>query len=390
MKKLAIIGKGTAGVLAAAHFARWANDCEIELYFDANIKPQPVGEGSTLVMPKSLSTTLNFTYEDLHKIDGSFKYGIKKVNWAQGEEFTHMFAPPSVSYHFNAGKLQEYILNELDGVIKVTDKNVIANEIDADFVMDCSGKPQNYDDFIMSEAIPVNSVHVTQCYWDFPRFQYTLTIARPYGWVFGIPLQNRCSIGYLYNNTINTLDEVKADVMEIFRDYNLVPSEHTNTFSFKNYSRRTNFTDRIAYNGNSSFFLEPIEATSIATMDAISRRAYDIWFNNAPVESANLEYRALLDEIENVIMLHYFAGSIFDTPFWDYAMDRGRKNMVKALENIEFAKVLDNSQQDIRDLYGMAPFEYGTWSGASFKQNLTALGLYKKLMNLQIQLRGNQ
>lgn len=389
MKKVAIIGRGTAGVLAVAHFWRWANDCEVELYYDTNIKPQPVGEGSTLVMPKALALDLGFTYEDLHNIDGTFKYGIKKSNWANGGTFVHQFVPPSVSYHFNAGKLQDYVVNILKDKIKVSDKNVTPDDIDADFVMDCSGKPQDYSEFNMSEYIPVNSVHVTQCYWDYPRFQYTLTIARPYGWVFGIPLQNRCSIGYLYNNTINTLEEVKADAEEIFKEYNLIPSEHTNTFSFKNYSRKANFTKRVAYNGNSSFFLEPIEATSIATMDAVNRRAFDVWFNKKPVAEANIEYRTLLAEVENVIMLHYYAGSIFKTPFWEYATNRGYRNIYKAFHNPAFTNMLNYSQQDIRDLYASnSGFEYGTWSGASFQQNLICLGLYEKLRDLHYELGG--
>lgn len=389
MKKVAIIGRGTAGVLAVAHFWRWATDCEVELYYDTNIKPQPVGEGSTLVMPKALALDLGFTYEDLHNIDGTFKYGIKKSNWANGGTFVHQFVPPSVSYHFNAGKLQDYVVNLLRDKIKITDKNVTPDDIDADFVVDCSGKPEDYSEFNMSEFIPVNSVHVTQCYWDYPRFQYTLTIARPYGWVFGIPLQNRCSIGYLYNNTINTLEEVKADVVEIFKEYNLTPSEHTNTFSFKNYSRKANFTKRVAYNGNASFFLEPIEATSIATMDAVNRRAFDVWFNNKPLAEANIEYRTLLAEVENVIMLHYFAGSIFKTPFWEYATSRGHRNISRAFYNPAFANMLNYSQQDIRDLYASSSgFEYGTWSGSSFQQNLICLGLYEKLRDLHAEIGG--
>jgi tryptophan halogenase len=249
--------------------------------------------------------------------------------------------------------------------------------------MDCSGKPQDYDAFNMSECIPVNSVHVTQCYWDAPRFQYTLTIARPYGWVFGIPLQNRCSIGYLYNKDINTLDEVKEDVKNIFEQYNLTPSEHTNSFGFKNYTRKENFTDRIAYNGNSSFFLEPIEATSIATMDMLNRGAFDIWFNGkSPTQTCN-EYTEALEEIEHVIMLHYFAGSIFKTPFWEYATERGTNSMRKAIQRDRFVNIINHSLEDIKFLHANYDNnDYGTWPPSSFQQNLLALNLYEKLKNV--------
>ena len=52
-KKLAIIGNGTAGCLSSAFFNR-NMDWEVEWYFDPNIKPQSVGEGSTIPLPFSL------------------------------------------------------------------------------------------------------------------------------------------------------------------------------------------------------------------------------------------------------------------------------------------------------------------------------------------------
>ena len=111
MKKLAIIGRGTAGSLAAAHFLRHT-DWEIDWYFDNDIKPQAVGEGSNLILPNFLKNCLNFEHHDLSKIDGSFKASIYKEGWGKGQGFHHTFAPPLLSYHFNANKLQDYILTK--------------------------------------------------------------------------------------------------------------------------------------------------------------------------------------------------------------------------------------------------------------------------------------
>ena len=174
-KKVAVIGAGTAGILAISHFNKWMKDCELELYYDSNIKPQPVGEGSTPTLPNCLWQNLEFTFDDLEKVDGIIKYGIDKRNWG-GTDFIHPFYPPVVGHHFNAGKLQNFVLDKLKNDVKIIDKNVTSDDIDADFVMDCSGKPNNYDDFNMSEYISVNAVYVTQCYWEYPRFNNTLTI----------------------------------------------------------------------------------------------------------------------------------------------------------------------------------------------------------------------
>lgn len=372
-KRIAIIGKGTAGVLSALHMSTYADKCEFDWYYDDTIPTQAVGEGSTLVLPKNLRDTIDFGHYDLDKIDGSFKLGIYKKNWGGSGEFMHPFRPPDISYHFNALKLQEFLFDKIKDRFKHYSANVDAKDVDADFVMDCSGKPSDYDEFETAEYIPVNSVHVTQCNWDYTRFQYTLAIARPYGWVFGIPLATRCSIGYMYNNNFNTLDEVKEDVQHVLKEFNLVGSKE-NSFSFNNYYRKQNFSNdgRIAYNGNASFFLEPLEATSIQMIDYIQRMAFDIWNNTITVDYANSRYHNLIREIRNMIMLHYSVGSKFNSPFWDYAIKQGRECVMSLETDARFREILNNLNN-----FNYNIEDYGTWTIPSFKVNLTELGLIK-------------
>lgn len=378
-KKISIIGAGTAGVLAAAHFNRWRKDCDIELYYDSNIAPQPVGEGSTPSLPNVLWHNLHFTFDDLLKVDGTIKHGIDKRNWG-GSDFVHPFYPPVVGYHFNAGKLQKFILDKLKNDIKIIDKNVKHQDIDSDYIMDCSGKPDNYEEFHMSDYISVNAVHVTQCYWDYPTFNNTLALARPYGWIFGIPLKNRCSIGYMYNHNINTLEEVKEDVKNVFSELHLIPSDVTNTFNFKNYFRKENFTERVVYNGNSSFFLEPMEATSIMVMDFINRGAHDIWAGENSIENYNATYLELLEEVEAMIMLHYYSGSKFDTPFWDFAKLRGENSCKRMMKNEKFRFIYEMSKgENPGESFKPEDLNYAALIPLSYKINLSGLNLYNKL-----------
>lgn len=382
MKKLSIIGRGTAGCISVAHFLKYT-DWFVDFYYDHSIKPQAVGEGSNLVLPMRLNHSIDFNHEDLSKIDGSFKYGIKKTNWSTGKEFIHNFPPPNVGYHFNAVKLQDYIVSKVkhNSRLRIIENNIEHQNIDSDFIMDCSGKPEQYDDFVVTDSIPVNSVYVTQCFWDYAKFQYTLTAARPHGWVFGIPLQNRCSIGYMYNNNLNTLEEIKEDVKTIFEEYNLIPSDTTNAFSFKNYYSKENFKGRVAYNGNASFFLEPLEATSIAFMDSINRLALDLWTGEMPTTMANRHYNKHITEIENIIMLHYYAGSTFDTEFWKLAEDKGTSNMLSAITNPKFLEMIQYSKYNNPNI--QAKEDYGTWGLSSFFQNFENLNLYHKLKQLK-------
>lgn len=376
MKRLAIVGRGTAGCYAATFFLK-RTDWNIDWYFDESIKPQTVGEGSLPVFPHDLHQNIGFDYTDLVKVDGTPKLGIHKKNWGSGCDYKHNFGPPTISYHFNAVKLQDYITDLLrsNPRVNMINRNVTHDEIDADYIMDCSGKPKSYDDFHVSEYIPVNSVHVTPCYWDHCRLTHTLTIARPYGWIFGIPLVNRCSIGYMFNNNYATLDQIKEDVKEVFSEFGLTPSEDTNTFSFGNYYRKENFTDRVAYNGNASFFLEPLDATSIVMMRNVVMSAYSQWTDNVTPYASNMTYDTQINEIQTQIMFHYCSGSKYDTEFWKFAQDRGRRCVREALKNPHLNKIIDISREMTYD--NIIPCNpYSIWTPYDFKQNFTNLGLY--------------
>jgi tryptophan halogenase len=267
--------------------------------------------------------------------------------------------------------------------VNIVEGNVASyDDIDSDFIFDCSGAPKDFSDCNVLETIPVNSVYVTQCYWDVPKFQHTLTIARPHGWVFGIPLGNRCSIGYMYNNTISTIEEVQEDVKGIFEQFNLTPSSTTNSFSFKNYYRKQNFQGRIAFGGNASFFLEPLEATSIGFMDIIQRLATDRW--SGKEDHTNEIYLRDVREYEVMIMLHYLAESNFDTDFWRFARERTKLVINHSLrENQKFTEVYQASKNWPKYTHmqrlQVRKFGYGSWSIESFYHNLSNLGLYSTL-----------
>jgi hypothetical protein len=208
-------------------------------------------------------------------------------------------------------------------------------------------------------------------------------MARPYGWVFGIPLKNRCSIGYMYNHNINTLEEVKEDVKNIFEEFNLTPSDTTNAFKFKNYFRKQNFTERVVYNGNSSFFLEPLEATSIMVMDFINRGSYDVWTGKMSADKYNQSYLELLNEIEEMIMIHYYAGSKFDTPFWDFAKERGERCSKRMMKNPKFKFIYEMSKEkNPGEGLSAAVLNYAALIPLSYKINLNGLNLYDKLDKL--------
>lgn len=389
-KRIVIIGSGTAGCISAIHSLRnplRPKSTEIVWYTSPKIPAKSVGEGAFPILSSLLKEELDWGHEDIIKVKGTYKTGILKKNWGGNGNFMHSFPIGINAIHFNANLFQEAIKKQLSKEIPVIEQHITnLSEIDSDYIINCAGTPKTYDEYYQSSFIPVNNAYITQCYWDRPTFDHTLTIARPYGWVFGIPLQNRCSIGYLFNNTINSLDEVKEDVKNIFEEYNLTPSKDTNNIKFSNYYKKENFTNRVAYNGNASFFLEPMEATSITTVLRTNILATEIIHKNLSPSEQNKKYIDQLRQIEYMIMFHYLAGSKFNTPFWDFALNRAEQCISNPPNPPLFSQVYNLSKKYVENNRKNTLFShqinYGLWEPAGFSQNLKNLNLYNKIDKL--------
>ena len=343
MKKATIIGRGTAGTLAYLKMLelRAATEAcngpmEIEWCYDPSVKAMSVGEGTTPTFPKTLFSTAErigvdfdlHEYSDMTQLDARPKMGIEYENWGSSD-FVHPFGMGSYGIHFNAAKFQDYVFDRYSNLpnVSVIDKKVSHDDIDSDLIIDCSGTPKSFEDYDIPKYIPVNAVHITQCDWvNGPQGFYTKTIARPWGWVFVIPLITRCAVGYLYNHEISSLDQVKADVENVFDELGVLPRATTNSFHFNNYVRKNLIEGRVAYAGNSGFFLEPMEAT---TLDCVARILKSI--TRGPLQAGYNPYlKAFFQEIEYFIMMHYAAGSKWKNEFWDFATERGKAAMAEA------------------------------------------------------------
>lgn len=381
--KIAIIGKGTAGCLTTSQMY-YNTPAEIDWYYSPSKPAQAVGEGSTLGFPQLLREKLDLNYNHLKDMDGTFKHGIKKVNWGGSGDYIHSFPMDSCGIHFNASKFQSYTAKHFTDKVNIIEKDITnLDNIDADHIINCSGKPLDYTEYNIASGISVNAAFINQCYWEAATFDYTLTMARPYGWVFAIPLVNRCSIGYLYNKNINTEEEIKKDIEEVFKFLKVNPSDTTNSLSFNNYYKKLNYSERVTYNGNASFFLEPLEATSLNNIMRINSDLQSYFFNDFTIDQINGLYERNLKNVELMIALHYLAGSKFKTPFWEYAEENAKKclsnNVDKYFLEIYNLSKQYNSQNRTHMYKTHSHYEHGTWSLESYTMNLKQLNLYKKI-----------
>jgi hypothetical protein len=389
MKKIAIVGRGTVGCLSVAHYLRYTN-WNIDWIYDPLIETTPVGEGTNLIFPKSLRETLGFSSVDMDNVNSTPKLGIWKRNWGQGEDFKHTFLAGDHGLHFNAVQLQDYIFEKMrnDPRVNLIESNIpTPDSVDSDYVMMCTGSPKDLtEDYTVHDHIPVNAAMVFQCPWDMPKFFYSLTFAKKFGWVFGIPLKNRCAIGYVYNDQYCTEEDIITEVQDILDEFNLVPTA-TRKLKFRNYSRKQNFDVRVCYNGNASYFLEPLEATSTGFSDYINRLSFDYWYTKELNQNAvNEFYKREITETEAMICLHYFSGSVYNNDFWKYAQKLGEniikenfKNKTKFSEIIKVA--LD--EKTLKKPHTVS-FErsIGSWPVLSYVQNIKNLGIEERLKEL--------
>lgn len=108
-------------------------------------------------------------------------------------------------------------------------------------------------------------------------------------------------------------------------------------------------------------------------------------------EQANMKYVGLIRNVERIIMLHYFAGSKYNTPFWDYARERGERCMETGKYDKAFCDMIQHAYP--AGTFGRAPeviVDSGKasmdflhlsnlWWSPSFAQNLDGLGIRDRL-----------
>ena len=318
--KVAIIGKGLAGILTAMAWKAHYPATEIEIYYDPFSPIEPVGSGSwpnMLDLITEYQTTNPECWPSWREADWdqTVKTGISYKGW--GKDWFHDFGMNRVAMHFDPKKF----CDDMARNFKCIPKRVGYN-IDADFIYDCGGSPfsgrectsETWDRYtllqnplnrvILAETDPYTSVYCT-----------TDSIATKDGWTFVIPLQSRTSVGYMFNSDITSDNEALDNFVEQFGEHRLLGFR-----SFHNYMANNPVLDgRIFMNGNKYFFIEPLEATSVTGYMVWIERTLQYVMGNATLQDIVADNQRDIQENANFLLYHYAHGSEFNTPFWDYA-----------------------------------------------------------------------
>ena len=104
LRKIAVIGRGTAGCLAAASITRLHPHSDYELHhiYDSSIPVIGVGECSWPSLVSELQHLTELPHGAVQqRIRGTRKYGIAYEGWGlSSEHFTHYFLPRDESYAY--------------------------------------------------------------------------------------------------------------------------------------------------------------------------------------------------------------------------------------------------------------------------------------------------
>ena len=147
---------------------------------------------------------------------------------------------------------------------------------------------------------------------------WTESIAHPNGWCFCVPVEDKLSLGYLYNSGLTSKEEATKDFQQRFRIEGI---EHS--MKFDNYCSFNPFSEsgRVLKNGNSAAFIEPLEATALGLYLWIARIGFDRFINKKEISKCIQLLHSEIRTIEQFILWHYKTGSKFDSPFWSHVKE---------------------------------------------------------------------
>lgn len=347
MKKVVIVGGGTAGWLTALVVNKFWKDTSVTLIESSKIGILGAGEGGTSNFGKMLSL-LEIDQQDFFKrTKSTTKGGLHLHNWTGNKELSkHLFFGDgpndfnkSYAYHFDSRLVAEYFkelalnrgVNWVDGeVTKINHNDGIINDlhlkdgskIDLDFVFDCSGFARliidgvhneswvSYNDYLMMNKAFTFFLPQTNEY-SINDKTYTQMFSMNCGWMFQIPLQHRWGCGYVFNTDYISIEDGKNEIekflgheIEIKKIFDFNPGTHKNSWVGNSISI-----------GLSYGFIEPLEATSLMSTIMQLKKLIDIDFSETSKDLYNKWCYQINEQNLYFIRYHYLCERD-DTPFW--------------------------------------------------------------------------
>ena len=329
----------------------------------------------------------------------SFLSASNKVPYIKNKnnnDFIKYFSQISpISFHFDASKMAKFLrkIGELRGIKRIEGKvlsfnenkdNEISsivlennNEINCDFIFDCSGfarliigKHYKKEWVSHKEYLPVDYAVPFFIPQDKDIPSYTEAVAMKYGWLWKAPLQHRYGCGYTFDSSYITEEEAIKEIEEYLGFEPEYPRKNKGGFKFNAGYYKESFVKNCIAIGLSAGFLEPLESSSLLITAASLHRIFsnkEMLYSKDEIYCKRYNYMISLFIKYNVefISFHYLTNRK-DTDFW--------KNFKKNNLMPEFSKELIKtwnlrapSHHDLLKMNDFFPFYtwyvYGAYSG---------------------------
>ena len=413
VRKLVIVGGGTAGWMTAASIARMSAGASYSIELIESEEIGTVGVGEATIPPiVAFNAALKIDEaEFMRATQASFKLGIEFADWYRpGHAYMHPFGQfgaemhgiyfhhfwlrhrahggttePEVfntnvvasyagrygrpraddrvplpampyAYHFDAGLYARFLrrIAETDGVKRIAGKIVHVQQnaedgfvesvkledgrvVAGDLFIDCSGfrgllieqtLHAGYEDWSRwlpcDRAMAVPSERMPQ------TTPYTRATAREAGWQWRIPLQHRTGNGYVYCSEFLG-DDAAASLLLGRLDG--AAQAQPRPLRFVAGRRKEIWKKNVVAIGLAGGFLEPLESTSIHLIQAAIARLLFLFpgsgFDPATIQRFNSLARDELEQIRDILVLHYTATERDDTPFWRHCRSIERPDSLR-------------------------------------------------------------
>jgi len=379
-KQIGIIGAGTVGALTLLSVisefkkAGKLNEIMVTLFHDPNKPKVSVGESSTY---KVLHLLKDVFGEDLSsKILEDCNSTLRtktKFFWkeATGEDFQINYDDHGV--HFNSSLFSDLIIKYASNLpfVNIVEKNV-NKKLDLDLIFDCSGTPDDWDNYIKPEFNSVNTVLLYPHMKEYNE-NFTSSVWTKNGWMFGVPLKHRKAYGYLYNNTITDHKNALQDFKEIAP---FIEEDKVRKLDWQFYYRKNIIEENTVYLGNKLFFFEPAGALPLHFYSIMVGHVVEDFIKNSYkisqyfIRNQNETYKTDIVDMLDLIAFNYVGQVKEETNFW-------KKTKEKALSHLKKSEHFQNWLSEIPDGYidgywthpGQTMKEYGE----GYKINLEEL-----------------
>jgi tryptophan 7-halogenase len=400
IRKIVIVGGGTAGWMTAVSLARMSAGLPYSIVLVESEEIGTVGVGEATIPPISaFNSALQIDEQEfMRATQATFKLGIEFADWyRRGQAYMHPFGqfgvemhgisfhhfwlrhraqggktesgvfnvnmvtsysgrygrlradhpgplpPTPYAFHFDAGLYAAFLrrLAEAAGVKRFEGKIVHVQQnaadgfiesvkledgrvVPGDLYIDCSGfrgllieqtLHAGYEDW--SRWLPCDRAMAVPCERVSATTPYTRATAREAGWQWRIPLQHRTGNGYVYCSQFLGDDEAARLLVDRLDGE---PLAEPRPLRFLAGRRREIWKKNVVAIGLSSGFLEPLESTSIHLIQSAIARLLSLFpregFEQVVVDKFNTLAYAELEQIRDILVLHYTATARDDTPFW--------------------------------------------------------------------------